>query len=325
MLMIFGVQIALPAVLLAWQAHGRDTNIVYWALKHTAAWSYIYATTVAGLWLAAPWYAPHALMVVSISLAARTLPGAFRLWRQPRRGNEWVVLAARTGAAAVGVAALGVALQGRALPAANAIIELEFPLRSGRYYIANGGATTLVNEHVRMLSSERLRRFRGASYGVDIVALNAFGFRASRPAPEELEEYAIFGDAIYPPCEGVVVRVEDWLPDLVPPAVDRAHVAGNFVMLECGPEDDVQVLLAHMRSNSVKVHPGDYVTLDTKLGEVGNSGNSGEPHLHIHAQRPGEIWQLFTAEPLPIRFDGRYLVRNDRITSMHDRDDIIDD
>lgn len=73
------LQIAVPFALLGWQAAGRDTNIVAWGLKHVAAWTYIYATSIAGLWLLVPWYVPHILMVLSISLAARTLPGAFRL------------------------------------------------------------------------------------------------------------------------------------------------------------------------------------------------------------------------------------------------------
>ena len=103
-------------------------------------------------------------------------------------------------------------------------------------------------------------------------------------------------------------------------------MAGNFVMLECGDAGEFYVVLAHMRSTSVRVHPGDYLTLDVKLGEVGNSGNSDEPHLHVHAQRPGAIWDLFTVDPLPIRFNGRYLVRNDRVTIFAANDnDIIDD
>ncbi len=143
--------------------------------------------------------------------------------------------------------------------------------------------------------------------------------------PHDPAQYAIFGDAIYAPCEGVVIRVDDWLPDLAPPQVDRAHMPGNFVMLECGDAGEVHVLLGHMRSGSVRVHPGDYVTVDNQLGEVGNSGNSDEPHLHVHAQRPGQIWDLFSGDPLPIRFDGRYFVRNDRVTNWEARPDIIDD
>jgi hypothetical protein len=319
------LQIAVPLAMLGWQAWGRDTTLISWSLKQTAVWSYIYTTSVAGLWLAAPWYVPHALMLISISLAARTLPDALRLWRPPAHRRQWMMLTARASTAALCVLGVGFALEGRTLPAETAV-DLEFPLQSGHYYVANGGSTELVNAHVRLLTGERFRRYRGASYGLDVLALNRFGTRASGFAPRDPARYAIFGDAIYAPCEGIVVRVEDYLPDLRPPDVDRSHMAGNFVMLECGDAGEFHVLLAHMRSGSVRVHPGDYVTLDVKLGEVGNSGNSDEPHLHVHAQRPGRIWDLFTGDPLPIRFNGRYLVRNDRLTIFAAGDnDIIDD
>lgn len=317
------LQIALPLALLGWQGAGRDTNIVSWCLKHVAVWSYIYATSIAGLWLLAPWYVPHVLMVISISLAARTLPGAFSLWRPPENLRQWLALAARAGTAVICAGTLWMAVQGRT-PPSGTIVDLAFPLKSGHYYIANGGSAELVNAHLRMLTGERFRRYRGSSHAVDILGLNTFGTRASGPAPRDPAQYAIFGAAIYAPCEGVVVRVEDGLPDLSPPNVDRAHMAGNFVMLECGDAGEFHVLLAHMRNESVNVHPGDYVTMDTRLGDVGNSGNSDEPHLHVHAQRPGRIWDLFVGDPLPVTFNGRYLIRNDRITVFEPAEEIDD-
>lgn len=143
--------------MLGWQAAGRDTNIVSWCLKHIAVWSYIYATTVAGLWLVVPWYVPHVLLVISISLAARTLPGAFRRCRSPANRRQWLALSARAGTAIVCVGTLWIALQGRT-PPSGTIVDLAFPLRSGRYYTANGGSTELVNAHVRMLTGDRFRR-----------------------------------------------------------------------------------------------------------------------------------------------------------------------
>jgi len=318
------LQIAAPLALIWWQAAGRDASLIHWSLKQAAAWSYIYATAVAGLWLAAPWYVPHVLLVISLGLGARSLDGTFRVRRRPHHRNHRLMLAAR-GVTTLGcVTTLWIAVQGRILPR-ETTVDLAFPLRSGHYYVANGGSTELINAHVRMLTGDRFRRFRGSSYGVDILKLNSFGARARGIAPRDSAQYAIFGDVIYAPCEGVVVRVEDYLPDLEPPDVDRAHMPGNFVILECGRAGEFHVLLGHMRSGSVRVHPGDYVTPDTKLGEVGNSGNSDEPHLHVHAQRPGQVWDLFSANPLPIRFDGRFLVRNDRVTRMADGAEIIDD
>jgi hypothetical protein len=317
------LQIAVPLALLGWQAAGRDTNIIAWCLKHVAAWTYIYAASLAGLWLLVPWYVPHVLMVISISLAARTLPAAFRLWRPPENRRQWLALAIRGGATVIGAGTLWMAVQGRT-PPNGTTVDLAFPLRSGHYYIANGGSTELMNAHLKLLTGERFRRYRGASYAIDVLGLNKLGNRANGPAPRDPAQYAIFGDAIYAPCEGVVVRVEDGLPDLAPPTVDRAHMAGNFVMLECGDAGEFHVLLAHMRDGSVAVHPGDYVTTDSRLGDVGNSGNSDEPHLHVHAQRPGQIWDVFAGDPLPVTFNGRYLIRNDRISVFEPVEEIDD-
>ena len=323
MLTIVALQIVLPIVLLGWQMHGRDTNIVSWTVKHAAVWSYVYAISIVGVWLIVPWYFPHVLMVVSIALAARTLPGAFRLWQTPDP-RQSLALAARGAIAVACVGVLSVSVGSRTPPNVAAV-DLTFPVRSGHYYIVNGGSTELTNAHVRMLWSGRFRRYRGSSYGVDIVGLTALGSRATGLAPRDLERYTIFGDPIYAPCEGIVVRAEDGLPDMSPPTADRAHSAGNFVVIECGDVGDYHVLLGHMRNGSVTVHPGDYVTTDTHLGDVGNSGNSDEPHLHVHAQRPGRIWDVFSGDPLPMRFAGRYLTRNDRITDFTASAGIIDD
>ena len=74
---------------------------------------------------------------------------------------------------------------------------------------------------------------------------------------------------------------------------------------------------------------GTYVTGDTAyqdrlyfqvrardlVGNVGNSGNSSEPHLHIHAVRGGvndETALLRGGEPVAMRFGGRILSRNSR-------------
>lgn len=322
-LLIPVAQIGVPLAMLIWQAFGRDAHVAEWTLKHGAVWSYIYAITSAGLWLGVPWYFPHVLMVVSIAIAARTLPGALKLPPVPPTPRQWPRLAIRALVATVAAATLVAALRSRT-PPLETLVELTFPLKSGHYYIANGGSTALTNTHVRMLSSSRFIHHRGSSYGVDIVELNVLGTHARRLAPRSAVDYAIFGRVIYAPCEGVVIRAEDGLPDLAPPDADRMNSPGNFVMIECGDSGDFHVLLAHMSNGSVRVHPGDYVTFDTALGSVGNSGNSGEPHLHVHAQRAGRIWDLFSGDPLPVRFDGRYLVRNDRVTIASDAE-IIDD
>lgn len=172
----------------------------------------------------------------------------------------------------------------------------------------------LVNAHLAILDATdpRAQAFRGQAHAVDIVQLGSFGLRARGLRPEDPAAYAIYAATVLAPCSGEVVAAVDGLPDLRVPEVDRTNVAGNHV-LRCGSFD---VLLAHLRSGSLKVIAGSLVETGDVLGEVGNSGSTDEPHLHIHAQTRGSTEAPFSGEPLPMLFRGRYLVRNERIR-MH--------
>jgi len=72
-------------------------------------------------------------------------------------------------------------------------------------------------------------------------------------------------------------------------------------------------LLGHLRQGSVLAQAGERVAAGQPLGQVGNTGNSDEPHLHIHAQTPGPAGMPLGGEPLPMVLDGRYLGRGDRV------------
>ena len=59
---------------------------------------------------------------------------------------------------------------------------------------------------------------------------------------------------------------------------------------------------------------GDQVEVGDPLGLVGNTGNTDEPHLHIHAQTPGSEGTPLNGQPIPIRIQNRTLLRNDVVT-----------
>lgn len=171
-------------------------------------------------------------------------------------------------------------------------IELAFPLKEGTYYVGQGGNHEQMNYH---------QAYEPQQYALDILKINQLGFRAKGLQPKELEKYEIFDDTIYSPCNGKVVGVENELADLVPPDTDPENATGNHVALTC-ENTDATIYLAHMQNGSVKVKEDEKLVEGEAIGKVGNSGNTSEPHLHIHAEKDGV--------GIPLRFDKKFLVRN---------------
>ena len=305
------LQIVVPASLLAWVELERENSRASWLIKVAACGAYLVTIALAGLWLAIPLVVPviylalFGAVVWRSSRRARDLP----LW--PRTLRPWVAASVRGALAA---SAVGLALHagaGHRAPRATSV-DLSFPLRSGTYLVVNGGSNNLVSAHMKTVADQRFRAWRGQSYGVDLVRLGGWGLRARGLLPAAPEAYAIYGDSVFAPRSGRVVAAVTDLADLKPPSVDRTHMAGNHVLLESGA---VWILLGHLRPGTVHVHAGDSVARGQYLGQVGNTGNTNEPHLHIHAQLPGTAEEPFSGAPIPIAFGGRYLARNALIGS----------
>ncbi len=183
-------------------------------------------------------------------------------------------------------------------------VDFTSPLKEGRYVVLHGGSSPFINAHFRV---------RPQNYALDILGLNNFGIRTDVfSARSDLQSYTIFGATVHSPCAGIVVAAVDEYEDLVPPATDPEHLAGNHVLIEC---DGVEVLLAHLKQGSVAVQIGDVVSSEAVIGKVGNTGNTSEPHLHIHAERGGEPGVILDGEAVPFTLDGQFLVRGDVITA----------
>ena len=311
------LQVAVPILLLGWFARGQGASISGWLARATAIVLYLGAVHVAGVWVLLP---PYTAAVFGMSLVAIALLQVRRVqhlpWRAPRAA--WASLVAGGIVAIFAVAVLVAAAMARRVPGAH-VVDLQFPLRTGVYYVVSGGSVELLNPHLMTLTAERFRAYRGQSYGVDLLKLGAFGMRASGVLPSDPARYAIYGDPVYAPCSGTVVQSADGAPDMPPPEPDRTRLPGNHVLLDCG---GAHVLLAHLKPGTVRAGPRQLIEAGAFVGLVGNSGNSNEPHLHVHAQRPAAVGrEPLSGDPLPMRFNGRYLVRNDRVTSDFDMAD----
>jgi hypothetical protein len=190
----------------------------------------------------------------------------------------------------------GLALRGYRTPAKP--IELASPLNGQRYVVLNGGGSPQINAHAKIAPQD---------YALDIVGLNAWGARKAWTAPAaDLQSYEVYGYTLFSPVTGTILRVVDGFPDYLPPEKDTINLAGNFVLIG---QADLKVVLGHLRAGSIAVREGQQVDTGTYLGQVGNSGNSSEPHLHLHVETGGQAKTPLTGRAVPFRIKGRYLVR----------------
>ena len=303
-------QLIVPVSLLAWLAFGRHETKARAVVVAALVATYVVAIGIAGLWLVLPWWLPFAYGAVIVWTIMRRLRGNDDGSPRPRVVWALVVTASIGALTVLCVGIIGLALAGRRPPLEP--IDVAFPVASGTYLVVNGGSQVLIDAHVSTLEGERFAAYRGQSYGVDLVRIDRVGLRVPGLLPADPAVYLIYGDPVVAPCQGRVVFAEDGAADMPPPQVDRAHMVGNHVILECG---SAWIVLGHLQRGCVAVQAGQVMEPGHVLGRVGNSGNTGEPHLHVHAQRPGSTIAPLGGEPVPIRLGGRYLVRNDRVHS----------
>lgn len=307
MLLLVLIQMIVPLILIASLAL-RTRSPVTKAFQAATVLSCLFVVNLTGIWTQLPWWTPHLywpLFLASLLAGVRPKQSASSARSRDRFGAAIWGLAAFASTA---VALFGVL--GQMVPSGQ-VVDLRGALPPGRYLVVNGGNSIFINAHLETLRPETPKQVahRGQSYGVDIVGIASSGRTSNRCHPREPERYAMFGTPILAPCSGSVVKRLDGRPDMPVPRTDEQVMTGNFVLLQC---EQVEVLLAHMRNDSVLPQRDEFVRVGQKIGEVGNSGNSSEPHLHIHAQKPGTAKSPLATDPLPLRIDGRYLVRGDR-------------
>jgi murein DD-endopeptidase MepM/ murein hydrolase activator NlpD len=154
-------------------------------------------------------------------------------------------------------------------------VRFRLPL-DGPVTVAWGGAWPIGNYHAVYPSQCR-------AYDL-LVSVEGKTFRGDG---KKLEDYYCFGAAIVAPADGTVVSVADGHPNMPPGELGGSPAGGNQIVIEVAPRE--YLFLCHIQPNSITVKPGDRVTTGQLLGRVGNSGNTSEPHLHIHLQdAPGD-------------------------------------
>lgn len=288
------LQLFLPLVFIYSQWRSSSAGWKAWVLNSAPFCAGLLLLFVVQPWHISSAYLRWVWLILYLAAAVVSFPR-----RQPSsvaKIGRWMTIANMiTAALLAGVAVAG--LWGYRVPPDG--VALAFPLGPGGYVVGNGGDSPLINGHQTAYTQ---------TYAVDIVGLDAIGNSGGLLAGGRLEAYAIYGTPVLSPCDGVVASIENAMPEVAIGDSDTRNPAGNYVALDCS---GVGVLLAHLQPGSVAVEPGERVAVGQMLGRVGNSGNTSEPHLHIHAARNSTQPNLLDGDPVPLLFEGRFLVRND--------------
>jgi len=297
-LILLTTQILLPGFFLLWLWMPRPADKLGWAMRAIYGAAYFAFIAVIGRWDFLSSSLAFVLPAIFVCCAALSyLRVRDRVWN----ASPSVM---RTHGFTAAMAVFFLALAARALSGygyQDTAVDLAFPFDDGTYYIGQGGSATSINYH----HTDRSQRF-----ALDIVALNGFGARASGLLPEDLTKYEIYDRPVKSPCTGVAMSVHDGIADNRISETNTRDPAGNYIVLACGT---ARILLAHLKKGSIAVAAGAIVTEGQTLGHVGNSGNSTEPHLHMHAYLGGTL-DYSTGEGIPMTFDNRFLVRGSTVT-----------
>ena len=236
------------------------------------------------------------LLVAGCGLVGLTAVARLRSWEEVRAaaGHRELVL----GAAYLALAG-GVIQSHRRAVAGTAPVSIASPVSSGRFMVVQGGGRW--TNHHTVNESQR--------FALDLVRARAFGPRTRRLRPRSLEDFLSFGAGVVSPVDGTVVTADDGQPD----ATTAPRSEGNCVVIELGDGSGRRVVLAHLRRDSVIVGPGTRVRRGDRVGDVGCSGHSSEPHLHIHAED-------LDGRGVPLLVDrARPLRRNDLVKAARTR------
>lgn len=183
-------------------------------------------------------------------------------------------------------------------PAQGAVV-LGPPLGGGNWLAANGLSNE--SDHRRTLVTVDGQARIAQRYAVDFVQLDDEGRAFSGDASMNAN-WVGYRAPVLAVADGQVTAVRGDLPDNTPgqlPAtkISLDTIGGNTVALDIG--DGRHVLYGHLVPGSIRVAPGQKVHKGDVIGELGNSGQSDAPHLHLQVADAGSA---LAAEGLPYVF-----------------------
>ena len=183
------------------------------------------------------------------------------------------------------------------------VLVLGQPVKGGRWINLNGCCDFANSAHRRVIRSVDGEEFFPERYSIDIMEVDEENNLFVGDADDN-ESWLGYGVELMAVADGVVSRVVKGVPDNKPGEsppfpISLSNGAGNIVILHVG--NGIYVLYAHLIPGSNDhLEVGDFVGKGEVVGLLGNTGQSGAPHLHFQVMDGNSIAQ---AEGVPFVFE----------------------
>ncbi len=146
-------------------------------------------------------------------------------------------------------------------------------------------------------------------FALDIMIIK--NGRSFKNDGKKLSDYHCFNRKILAPGSGTIVTVENSLKDNSIGVMDSKHPFGNHVWID--HQNGEYTMLGHMKKGSLKVKSLEKVVAGQELGLCGNSGNTSEPHIHMHMPNTALPYK---GHGLPLQF--KKVLVNGKIKKSHE-------
>ena len=142
------------------------------------------------------------------------------------------------------------------------------------------------------------KRFLAEAFAYDFLQIGANSKSFAREGKSNADYYA-YGKKVLAAKAGTVVEARGDIAENTPGETTNVNTpGGNVVIIDHG--NNQYGYYAHLKPFSIAVRRGAKVREGEVLGEVGNSGDSSEPHLHFHVMNGPDATQ---ADGIPVVFE----------------------
>lgn len=183
-------------------------------------------------------------------------------------------------------------------------VRIGFPFKNGTFYMMQGGSNRLSNFFHSGFSK------KGYGYAMDIAELNHWGNRARHIYSDNLNDYEIYNDTIYSPCDGNVLTLVDGVDDNLPGRLNVKQVHGNHMVIQ---GNGYRIFMAHLKKGKIFVQQGDKIKQGQPIGLQGNAGFTVEPHLHPNVLVDYADDDVYSGISVPAVFNGEFYTLNEII------------